>query len=142
MAIPLHGNPRIRFRRCRSIDDAVEDGTTCRRQQVFKVAEVGLGRGVFDDGCVVAVYSGFNQYVMTVCHATRSNADSSPSSSYGMVGGTTDGWTNEHFLAPFLISCVLTVVFFVWESKIHEDKALLSMKLLKLPNLVLLCFMA
>ncbi|KAJ9114008.1 hypothetical protein QFC22_005826 [Naganishia vaughanmartiniae] len=60
----------------------------------------------------------------------------------GLTSGTTDGWKNEHFLAPFLISCVLTAAFFVWESKIHEDKALLSMKLLKLPNLVLLCFMA
>ncbi|KAJ9092363.1 hypothetical protein QFC21_006864 [Naganishia friedmannii] len=60
----------------------------------------------------------------------------------GLTSGTTDGWKNEHFLAPFLISCLLTVAFFVWESRIHEDKALLSMKLLKLPNLILLCFMA
>jgi hypothetical protein len=58
------------------------------------------------------------------------------------LGGTTDGWTDAHFLAPFLISVAMFIGFFFWESRLHEEKALLPMKILKLPNLILLCFMS
>jgi MFS family permease len=60
----------------------------------------------------------------------------------GLTSGTTEGWTHAQFLAPFLISVVMFCLFFVWESRLHEEKALLPMKLIKLPNLILLCFMA
>ena len=32
--------------------------------------------------------------------------------------------------------------FFVWEARLDEEKALLPMRLIKLPNLILLCFMS
>lgn len=57
-------------------------------------------------------------------------------------GGTTDGWTDAHFLAPFLISVFMFIAFFFWEARLDEEKALLPMRILKLPNLILLCFMS
>jgi hypothetical protein len=32
--------------------------------------------------------------------------------------------------------------FFIWEARIDQEKALLPVELMKLPNLMLLCFMA
>ncbi|KAJ9092463.1 hypothetical protein QFC20_007350 [Naganishia adeliensis] len=60
----------------------------------------------------------------------------------GLTSGTTDGWTDAHFLAPFLISVFMFIAFFFWEARLDEEKALLPMRILKLPNLILLCFMS
>jgi hypothetical protein len=53
-------------------------------------------------------------------------------------GGTTDGWGDSHFIGPF----VIFIGFFIWEARIDQEKALLPVELMKLPNLMLLCFMA
>lgn len=58
------------------------------------------------------------------------------------LGGTTDGFDDAHFIAPFVLSICMFVAFFVWEARIEQEKALLPVELMKLPNLMLLCFMA
>lgn len=56
--------------------------------------------------------------------------------------GTVDGWAAASFLGPFITSIVMFVGFFVWEFRIDQEKALLPVELMKLPNLMLLGFMA
>jgi hypothetical protein len=57
-------------------------------------------------------------------------------------GGTTDGWTDAHFLAPFLISVAMFAAFFLWERRLPDERALLPMGVWRLPNLPLLAFAA
>jgi hypothetical protein len=58
------------------------------------------------------------------------------------LGGTVDGFFSASFIAPFVISIAMFVGFFLWEARIDQEKALLPVELMKLPNLMLLCFMA
>jgi len=60
----------------------------------------------------------------------------------GLTSGTTDGWTDAHFLAPFLISVAMFVGFFLWERTLPDERALLPMGVWRLPNLPLLAFAA
>lgn len=60
----------------------------------------------------------------------------------GLTSGTTDGWTDAHFLAPFLISVVLFVGFWVWEFRQDNERALLPRNFMGLPNIIILCVAA
>ncbi|KAG9312486.1 major facilitator superfamily domain-containing protein [Chiua virens] len=42
---------------------------------------------------------------------------------YAVTSGSTDGWTTAGVLAPLIISILLTVGFFYWETRIPIDKA-------------------
>ncbi len=58
------------------------------------------------------------------------------------AGGTVKGWTSASFLAPFLLSVVLFPLFFLWERRLPDERAVLPIGVWRLPNLPLLAFAA
>ena len=63
MAIPIHGDPRLRLGRCRRFALAVEDGTTYCGKQLLQAAATGSRRRVLDDWLASALHPGLDEYV-------------------------------------------------------------------------------
>jgi MFS family permease len=60
----------------------------------------------------------------------------------GLTLGASYGFTTAGFFAPFFISLLLFPAFFVWESRIPEEFALLPPKVWRIPNFTLLIMLA
>jgi hypothetical protein len=53
---------------------------------------------------------------------------------YGVTSGTNDGWGTPGVIVPLIISVLLAIAFFVWETRIDEKDAALPPKLWFYPN--------
>jgi len=60
----------------------------------------------------------------------------------GLTLGASNGFKTAGFLAPFLLSWVILVFFFVWEAKLPDGYALIPPAFWKIPNMSLLIFFA
>ncbi|WWC91453.1 uncharacterized protein L201_006399 [Kwoniella dendrophila CBS 6074] len=58
----------------------------------------------------------------------------------GLTLGASYGWTTAKFLAPFLLSWPLLIGFFIWESKLSKDNALIPVDFWKILNMPLMIF--
>lgn len=56
----------------------------------------------------------------------------------GLTLGASDGWRTPGFLVPFLLSFVLFPFFFIWESRIPAEYALLPPATWRIPNFAIL----
>jgi hypothetical protein len=56
----------------------------------------------------------------------------------GLTLGASDGWKTPQFLIPFLLAFVLFPFFFVWESRIPTEYALLPPSTWRIPNFTVL----
>ena len=60
----------------------------------------------------------------------------------GLTLGASNGFKTTGFLVPFLLSWPMFVFFFVWESKLPEGYALIPPTFWRIPNMMLLIFLA
>lgn len=63
MAVPIHGDPRLRVRWCRCFAVAMEDGTTHCAKQVLKASTIGSCRRVLNDRFTSPLHSWLDEYV-------------------------------------------------------------------------------
>ncbi|WVQ71602.1 hypothetical protein IAR50_001142 [Cryptococcus sp. DSM 104548] len=54
-----------------------------------------------------------------------------------LTQGPIDGWSSASFIAPFILSFPLAIVFFVWEHKIPPQSAVLPSSIWKITNIVI-----
>lgn len=60
----------------------------------------------------------------------------------GLTLGASNGWRTAGFLVPFLLSCILFPLFFVWEARLPEEYALLPSSVWRIPNFAVLAVVA
>ncbi|WWC73342.1 uncharacterized protein I206_107309 [Kwoniella pini CBS 10737] len=60
----------------------------------------------------------------------------------GLTLGASYGWTTAKFLAPFLLSWPLFILFFIWEARLPEGYALIPPEFWKILNMPLMIFVA